>query len=301
MTGVVALALLSAGPVLAQGGTADDDIGLSVFAAVVLGLVEGITEYLPVSSTGHLLITNEILGLGGTQAADDALDTYAICIQAGAILAVLFVYQERIRQMIDGLLGRSEEGRRVLVAVIAAFVPTAIIALAIFNTVRDRLFGPTPIAVAWLVGGVGILILTRRGFFDRAGAELATITFRQAGLIGLLQAAAVWPGTSRSLVTIVAGVLVGLSLRAAVEFSFLLGLITLTAATAFAGLSDGAELVDTFGVVTPVVGLVVAFVSAVAAVRWMVAWLSDRGFEVFGWYRIAIGILALGAVGLGWL
>lgn len=299
---LVLLTALGAVPAAAQAVGADGtEISLSVFAAIVLGLVEGITEYLPVSSTGHLLIANEILGLGGTDEADRALDTYAICIQAGAILAVLVVYKDRIRQMLDGLLGRSEEGRRVLTAVLVAFVPTAIIAVAIFDLVREQLFGPGPIAIAWLVGGLIIIMVTRTGFFERAGIELSEITIRQAGLIGVLQAAAVWPGTSRSLVTIMAGIAVGLSLRAAVEFSFLLGLITLAAATAFAGLSDGSELIDTFGVVTPLIGLVVAFVSAVAAVRWMVAWLNERGFEVFGWYRIAIGWIAFAALGAGWL
>lgn len=278
-----------------------DGQGLSLFAAIVLGLVEGVTEYLPISSTGHLLVTNEILGLGGTESADKALEAYAICIQAGAILAVFVVYLERVRQMLEGLLGRSEEGRRILAAIIVAFVPTALIAVAIFDLVREQLFGVTPIAIAWFVGGLVIIALSRSGFFDRAGVELTEITLRQAGLIGVMQALAVWPGTSRSLVTIIAGVLVGLTLRAAVEFAFLLGLITLSAATVFAGLSDGQEMIDNFGYVTPVVGLIVAFVSAVAAVRWMVAWLNERGFEVFGWYRLAIGVLAFAAIGLGWL
>jgi undecaprenyl-diphosphatase len=287
------------GPAAAQAGSSD--AGLSVFAAIVLGLVEGVTEYLPISSTGHLLVTNEILGLGGTESSDRSLEAYAICIQAGAILAVFVVYLDRIKQMLEGLLGRSEEGRRILMAVIVAFVPTALIAIVVFDLVRDQLFGVAPIAAAWLVGGIAILALSRSGFFDRAGAELTEITLRQAGLIGVMQALAVWPGTSRSLVTIIAGVLVGLSLRAAVEFSFLLGLITLSAATVFAGLSDGQELIDNFGYLTPAIGLVVAFVSAVAAVRWMVAWLNDRGFEVFGWYRMAIGLAAFGAIGVGWL
>ncbi len=212
---------------------------------------------------------------------------------------MLVVYQERIRQMIDGVLGRSEEGRRILIAVLAAFVPTAIIAQLIYDRFRDQIFGPGPIAIAWLVGGIGILVLSRTGFFDRVGTELSEITIRQAVLIGLLQTIAVWPGTSRSLTTIVAGVLVGLTLRAAVEFSFLLGLITLSAATAKVTLDDGGTLIDEFGVVTPLIGLVVAFVSAVAAVRWMVTWLTERGSEVCGWYRVAIGLAMFAAIGAG--
>jgi undecaprenyl-diphosphatase len=302
---IVAITLTAVGalwmaPAAAQASN-DGTTSLSVFAAVVFGLVEGLTEYLPVSSTGHLLVTTEILGLGGTEAAEDALDAYAICIQAGAILAVLVLYQDRIRQMIDGLLGRSPEGRAVLLAVVAAFIPTAVIGLALKDVVRDRLFGAGPIAAAWLIGGIAILALVRVGFFSRAGIALSNISTTQALLIGLGQAVALWPGVSRSLVTIIAGILVGLSLEAAVEFSFLLGLVTLSAATALTAYSDGELLIETFGYVTPLIGLIVAFLAAIVSVRWMVAWLQSRGFAVFGYYRILIGITTFAAIGLGWL
>ena len=138
-----------------------------------------------------------------------------------------------------------------------------------------------------------ILRLSRTGWFDKVGRELGTLTWQNAVVIGVMQALAMWPGVSRSMITIIASVLVGLSLRAAVEFSFLLGLLTLSAATAYEGLQGGPELIDTFGILTPLVGLVVAFISAMVAVKWMVAWLNDKGFEIFGWYRIAVGILAL--------
>ncbi|MEZ5409780.1 MAG: undecaprenyl-diphosphate phosphatase [Acidimicrobiales bacterium] len=282
--------------------TAGDDAGaggLSVASAVVLGLVEGLTEYLPVSSTGHLLVANDALGLGGTEESDKALDAYAICIQAGAILAVLVLYQRRVRQMLDGLLGRSAEGRTVLIAVVAAFVPTAIIGLAFKDVVRDRLFGVGPVAAAWLVGGMVILALERQGFLRRPGMALHEMTLRQALAIGLIQAIALWPGTSRSLVTIIGAVAVGLSLEAAVEFSFLLGLITLGAATVLTGASDGQLMLDTFGLVTPLIGLVVAFAAAVVSVRWMVTWLQQRSFDVFGWYRLAIGVVAVGLLAAG--
>lgn len=274
---------------------------LSIWAAVILGLVEGLTEYLPVSSTGHLLVTNEILGLAETEEAEQALDTYAICIQAGAIVAVFVLYWERIRQMLDGLLGRSEEGRRVLIGVIVAFIPTAIIGLALVDYVRERLFGVGPIAAAWLVGGIGILLLTRSGLMDRGGIELSELTIKHAAIIGVAQAIAMWPGTSRSLITIVAAVVVGLSLKAAVEFSFLLGLATLGAATLATGFTDGAQLVDLYGYATPAIGMVVAFVAALGSIKWMVSWLQERSFDVFGYYRVAIGILAFAAMGLGWL
>ena len=287
---VVVLGATPAGATFQDGAPVD----LSILDAIILGLVEGLTEYLPVSSTGHLLVTNKLLGLDDTEASKAAIETYAICIQIGAIAAVLFLYWGRIRQMIDGVLGRDEDGRRIAVAVLVSFAITTVIALTIGEWVKDELFGVEPIASAWIVGGIAIIVLSRRGWFDRTGAELATMTWQQAGVIGGLQAVAMWPGVSRSMITIFAAVLVGLSLRAAVEYSFLLGLITLAAATAYEGLDGGAEIVDTFGIVTPLIGLFVAFVSAMAAVKWMVAWLNEKGFEIFGWYRIAVGVVAIG-------
>lgn len=266
---------------------------LSVVEAIILGLVEGITEYLPVSSTGHLLVTNRLLGLDEPESTKDAIETYAICIQLGAILAVLFLYWARFRQMIDGLLGRSDEGRGLVKALAVAFVITAAIGVTVADVVKDNLFGVVPIAAAWIVGGLAILVLSRIGWFYETTAELTELSLRQAAIIGLLQAVALWPGVSRSMITIIAAVLVGLSLRAAVEFSFLLGLVTLTAATLLEGYNGGEELIDEFGVVTPLIGLAVAFASAMIAVKWMVRWLNDRGFEIFGWYRVAVGALAL--------
>lgn len=272
---------------------------LSWWEAVILGLVEGVTEYLPVSSTGHLLVTSELLDLSTTPEAEAATDTFAICIQAGAILAVLLLYRERIQQMVDGLLGRSDDGRAVLMAVMAAFIPTAIIGVTLRSTVKEQLFGPFPIVVAWIIGGIVILALSRRDWFNKPGEALTELTVRHAVIIGVAQAIALWPGVSRSLVTIIAGVAVGMSLAASVEFAFLLGLITLTAATVLEGADNGQEMFDTFGVWTPLLGLVVAFVSAAAAVKWMVGWLNRNGFAVFGWYRIAIGLIAL-TLPIGW-
>lgn len=276
------------------------DLRMTAFDAAVLGLVEGLTEYLPVSSTGHLLVTNKILGLGGDDGpADAALETYAICIQIGAIFAVLFLYWSRIRQMIDGLLGRSEEGRHILIAVLAAFVPTGLIGLLIQGPVREHLFGVWPIAAAWLAGGVLILWLNQIGYLSRSGKELGEITWLNALVIGSLQIIAMWPGMSRSFTVILAGVAVGLTLRAAVEFSFLLGLVTLTAATIYEGADNGGALIDQFGWVNPLIGLIVAFVSAMIAVKWMVDWLQQKGFAIFGWYRVGIGLAAFAALGVG--
>jgi len=262
--------------------------------AIILGLVEGLTEYLPVSSTGHLLVAAEFLGLNATQESKDAIDTFAICIQIGAILAVVVLYQERIRSMIDGLLGRDEQGRQVLLATITAFLPAAVIGFFLGDRIKDWLFGPWAIAAAWIVGGAVILVLTQMRFFEQGRHELSQLTLGSALIIGFVQALALWPGVSRSLVTIIAAVALGLSLKAAVEFSFILGLVTLSAATVYEGARNGGDMIDTFGWFSPAIGLIVAFVSAVAAIQWMVSWLENKGFSVFGWYRLGAGLVLVG-------
>ena len=298
------LVLAATAAVVAVAAVGQRDVGpdrLTAPAAVALGLVEGFTEYLPISSTGHLLVSGRILGLGGTEAQDQALDTYAICIQLGAIFAVVVLYRHRLVQLLRGLTGSDPDGRRLLLALLAAMAPTVVLAVGLQDVVRDHLFGPGPVSAAWVLGGALILAVPSVRQARPHAMDLLGLDARRAALIGLAQAVALWPGTSRSLVTIVAALAVGLSLPAAVEFSFLLGLLTLGAATGFEGLKNGPELVDTFGLLTPLLGLVVAFASAVVAVRWMVSYLEDRGLELFGWYRIAIGLCTFAALAIGWL
>jgi undecaprenyl-diphosphatase len=156
------------------------------------------------------------------------------------------------------------------------------------------LFGAWPVIVAWIVGGVAILLLSRGGVLaPTRGRSIETLTPRDGMLIGAAQVLALWPGTSRSLVTILAAVLLGLSMSAAVEFSFLLGLVTLTAATGYEMLSNGKLMLDTFGLGIPLLGLAVAFVAAVVSVRWMVTYLQRHDFAIFGWYRIAVAVLVI--------
>jgi undecaprenyl-diphosphatase len=303
--------------------------GMGAFEAVVLGLVEGVTEYLPVSSTGHLTVVQDLLGVGtGSPREKEAADAYAVVIQAGAILAVVVLYWRRLLSLVEGLLGRDEAGRRVLVGTAVAVLPVAVVGLALESRIKERLFGTGPVIVAWVVGGVVLLVLSRRGWWagdrgdDTAGevpagagsAEAApaavhgpaaglvtrrrgarpleAITARQAAIIGVAQILALWPGTSRSLVTIVAGLAVGLSLAAAVEFSFLVGLVTLGAATLVDAAKHGRVIVDVFGWVDPVLGFVVAFAAAVVAVRWMVTYLQRHDLAVFGWYRLGVAAFA---------
>lgn len=254
---------------------------LSIPHAILLGIVEGITEFLPISSTGHLLIVGDLINFG-TGASKTAGDTYSVAIQFGAILAVLVLYRTRIISMLRGISGADAEGRATLIALITAFVPAAVLGVVAGDAIKNALFGPVPVTIAWAIGGI---LLVR--WVPKAGQlGLHQITTRAAFLIGLAQGVALWPGVSRSLVTLVAGLAVGLSLSAAIEFSFLLGLVTLSAATALDLLKHGGELVDKFGIATPLIGLICAFFTALIAVRWMVGYLSTKSLAIFGWYRI---------------
>jgi undecaprenyl-diphosphatase len=267
---------------------------LTAAKAALLGIVEGVTEFLPISSTGHLVVTEKLIDVGTHPGAKDAADTYAITIQSGAILAVLVLYWNRLVEMARGVAGRDPEGRRIASATLIAFVPAAIVGVALEKAIRDQLFGVWPIIVAWAVGGV-VILLFARALHERGarGAPLESITTRAAIAIGLAQVIALWPGTSRSMVTILAALAIGYSVGAAVEFSFLLGLLTLGAATAYDLLRHGKELFDTYGYLNPLIGFVFAFASAVIAIRWMVSYLRRHGLEIFGWYRLFIAGVAL--------
>jgi undecaprenyl-diphosphatase len=295
ITGIVALVVLRpdvAGAIVAQAGSTTET-AMTVWKAAVLGVVEGVTEYLPISSTGHLLVASDLLGLGTSEADIAAANTYAIAIQFGAILAVAGLFWKRFRDMLLGLVGRSESGRHLLIVLVIAFAPAAVLGFLLDDLIEELLFAPWPIVAAWFVGGVGILALERFGLIPRRGEApadgedpLVAITYRQAFIIGMVQTVAMWPGTSRSLMAILGALLVGVGMAAAVEFSFLLGFVTLSAASFYSLASDGGELIDQFGIVDPLVGLLFAFVSAVVAIKWMVGYLQQHSLSIFGWYRI---------------
>ncbi len=289
---------------------------MEAWQALVLGVIEGITEYLPISSTGHLVVAQRLMGIGTQTPLDKAAaDCFAICIQGGAILAVLGLYYKRVLQMIRGVLGQDPEGLKLAIAILAGFFPAAVLGLLFNDWIEAKLFSMWPIIFAWIVGGVLILATAwwRRNRRQGPGKDLLELTWKLALIIGLLQCVAMWPGTSRSLMTIVGGVLVGLSVKAAVEYSFLLGVLTLTAATAkkavwkVEGLGaeydvwlGGTRLMwDAYGLVPLVIGIVAAAVSAALAVKWLVTYLQSHGLSLFGWYRIAIGTLVGGLVVAG--
>ncbi len=239
---------------------------MDLLQALILGLVEGITEYLPVSSTGHLIIAQRLLGIQ----ASDAANGYAIAIQAGAILAVLGTYHHRVGSMLQGVVGRNDAGLRLALCIIVAFLPAAVLAKLFDERIEQYLFGVKPVIAAWVVGGVVILALSRWVQAHRNGLDLAQLGWRSALIIGFVQCVAMWPGTSRSLVTILGGLAVGLSMAAAVEFAFLLGVLTLTAATAYTIVKSGGGMLTEYGWPALLTGFVAAWISAALAVKWMV-------------------------------
>jgi len=266
---------------------------MSLWQAVVLGVVEGVTEYLPISSTGHLIVTQRLMGISvETPEAKDAADAFAICIQAGAIVAVLGLYFPSVRRMLLGVLGRDPEGLRLAMALVTAFLPALVLGLLFNKMITAVLFGMWPVIFAWIVGGIIILAVARKPKpSGEAPGTLPVPDLRQALLIGCFQCVAMWPGTSRSLMAIVGGMVVGMGMRRSVEFSFLLGVITLGAATVKDGLEFGPLMLETYGLPALVAGAIAAFASAVLAVRWLVGYLNQHGLQVFGWYRIAVGLL----------
>ncbi|MEM7672112.1 MAG: undecaprenyl-diphosphate phosphatase [Verrucomicrobiota bacterium] len=295
---------------------------LTIIDGIILGLVEGITEYLPVSSTGHLILTNALLGLdvetpmydetgaplwkeepgeafpdGIPYTFKDAADAYAIIIQAGAIAAVIFLYWRRVRDMLLGILGKHPQGFRLGINLLIAFMPAVVLGLLFDDWIESKLFGVGPVIIALIAGGFLMLAVEywrkrkmQHAVVDEPGREIHTLSPLDALAIGFLQCVAMWPGTSRSMMTIVGGYLVGLRPTQAAEFSFLLGLITLSAAAAYKALKDGANMLIVLDPVSVLVGCIVAFVSAVLAIRWLVNALSRFGLTPFAYYRIILAI-----------
>lgn len=292
---------------------------MTIFESLVLGLVEGLTEYLPVSSTGHLIITQYLLNLPDS----DAMKAFEICIQGGAILAVLGLYFSRVRLMLKGLWhavqtvlrrphaaqtvqcrtleadSEARNGLSMLINTVVGFLPAAVIGLLCNKIIKAYLFNAPTVCITWAVGGIVILLYARareksgKGF---AGKPLEELTWKGALAVGFMQCIAMIPGTSRSLMTMLGGLCVGLSVAAAVEFSFLLGLITLGAATAHDAMKYGASMVSDIGWGPMIAGTLMAWASAVVAVKWMVGYLNKHSLSLFGWYRLAAAVVMLGFI-----
>ena len=274
---------------------------MDIFQAIILGVVEGITEYLPISSTGHLILVQRFMGMHG-----DAHNAYAIVIQGGGVLAVLGLYRKRVMQMIQGLLGKHATGLRLFINLCIALLPAVVLGLLFEKTIEEELMHPTPIALALVVGGVLMLFVSRwqrhayqEDNTNKSFIAIDALTWKHALFIGLLQCIAMWPGTSRSMITIVAGMMIGLRPKHSAEFSFLLALPTLGGATVYKAFSERSALME-IDTLSLIVGIVVACVSAAIAIKWLIAYLSKHGLAIFGWYRIALAGVVLVALSNGY-
>lgn len=251
--------------------------------ALVLGLIEGVTEFLPISSTGHLIVAGDLLGFTGEKEK-----TFSIVIQLGAILAVCWHYRARLGRLVLGL-GSEPAARRFALNLAVAMVPSMVLGLLLHGLIRSVLFSPMVVAVALVVGGGIILLIESRQRAPRV-AEVEAMSLRDAFLVGCAQTAALIPGTSRSGATIMGGLLVGLSRKAATEFSFFLAIPTMFAATAL-DLYKNWRLLGSEDLGWFAVGFAAAFLSALWAVRFLLHFIASHTFAAFAWYRIGFGLL----------
>jgi undecaprenyl-diphosphatase len=253
--------------------------------ALILGIVEGLTEFLPVSSTGHLILAGDLLHFN-----DERGKLFEIVIQSGAILAVCWEYRARIAKVLAGLTSDAV-AQRFVRNLFIAFLPLAVLGLLFGKLIKAHLFQPVPVAIAFIVGAFVILWAERREHTIRIN-DVDDLTAIDALKLGIAQAFALIPGTSRSGATIIGGLLFGLSRKAATEFSFFLAIPTLLVATAYQLYKERALLnADDLGLWA--VGFIASFVSAFLCVRWLLRFISSHDFTIFAWYRIAFGIVVI--------
>ena len=269
----------------------------SLVVALALGIVEGLTEFLPVSSTGHLIVAGSLLGHTGERAK-----VFEIAIQSGAMLAVVWEYRARFGHAIAGLRG-DPLARRFALNLAIAFLPAAVLGLAFGSMIQRALFAPVPVAIAFVAGALVILWAERRQKRAPASVRVTDVdemTPLDALKVGFAQAFALIPGTSRSGATIIGGMLFGLSRQAATEFSFFLAVPTLVAAGAYS-LWKSRDVLSTADLPAFAVGFAAAFVSAFLCIRWLIRYVSRHDFVPFAWYRIAFGLVILVTAWTGWV
>jgi undecaprenyl-diphosphatase len=262
---------------------------LTFLSALVLGVVEGLTEFLPVSSTGHLIVAGSLLRYTGDQAK-----MFEIVIQAGAILAVVWEYRARFGSVIAGLFSE-RRAQRFALNLVVAFIPAAGLGFLFGKAIKAHLFAPVPVAIAFIIGALVIIWAERRQQVAPGAVRVSSVddmTWQDALKVGVAQCFALLPGTSRSGATIIGGMLFGLSRTAATEFSFFLAVPTLFAATAYTLWKDG-DFLRAHDLPAFSVGFVAAFISAFVCVRWLIRYVSHHNFLPFAWYRIAFGLVIL--------
>lgn len=262
-----------------------------LITAALLGLIEGVTEFLPVSSTGHLLLSSHFLGFSSTG------KTFEVVIQLGAVLALLTVYFAKLWQVFS-TVHRDPVSQRFVASVVLAFFPAVVIGVLAHDFIKTVLFEtPRLIAIMLILGGIVLL------FIDRIApppvhTDATTLPFRKALIIGLAQCVAMIPGVSRSGATIVGALLLGVEKRAAAEFSFFLSMPTMAAAVGY-DLLKNRDALDFSDFSEIAVGFAVAFVTGVIVVKWLLSYISRHGYQLFGWWRIIVGSIALVALSMG--
>ncbi len=257
----------------------------TLFKALVLGVVEGLTEFLPISSTGHLILAGSLLKFNG-----EVSKVFEVVIQAGAMLAIIWEYRKKFSRVAIGIVSDAA-ARRFVTQLLIAFLPAALLGLAFSKLIKRWLFQPLPVAAAFVIGAIVILWVERRSLRVRV-ESVDSMSAGDALKIGLAQTLALIPGTSRSGATIIGGMLFGLSRRAATEFSFFLAVPTLLAAAAY-DLFKHRALLDKDELGLFAVGFGAAFLSAFLCVRWLLRYISRNNFNVFAWYRIAFGVVIM--------
>ncbi|PUA20505.1 undecaprenyl-diphosphate phosphatase [Glaciimonas sp. PCH181] len=266
---------------------------LLALKVIIMGVVEGLTEFLPISSTGHLILAGSLLDFTADIGRGKA-EVFEIAIQAGAIFAVCWEYRARIAAVLRGLTTQ-RSAQKLVLNLIIAFIPAAILGLLFSKMIKEKLFSPIPVAIALVVGGLIILWVERRNKNRQHAIRVDTVddmTALDALKIGIAQAFALIPGTSRSGATIIGGMMFGLSRKAATEFSFFLAIPTLFAATIYSLYKDRA-LLSAADIPLFSLGTVAAFISAFFCVRWLLRYISNHDFTAFAWYRIAFGLIIL--------
>ncbi|MFZ1851410.1 MAG: undecaprenyl-diphosphate phosphatase [Nitrosomonas sp.] len=256
-----------------------------LFKAFILGVVEGMTEFLPISSTGHLILIGSLLDFN-----DERGKVFTIAIQLGAILAVCWEYRSKVIQIITGV-GRDEASNRFVINLLVAFLPAAILGFFFISIIKSYLFHPVPVAIALVVGGLLILWAERREHTVEV-ENVDDMDWKHALKVGCAQCLAMIPGTSRSGATIIGGLLFGLSRKAAAEFSFFLAIPTMFAATVY-DIYKNQEFLEWNDFSMFAVGFIAAFISALIAIRGLVRFVSNHDFTIFAWYRIVFGIVIL--------
>ena len=258
--------------------------------ALIMGLVEGFTEFLPISSTGHLILAEHLLGFQGME---EKMKVFEIVIQAGAMLAVIWEFRARIMAVLTGLGDPKQQ--RFAINVLIAFLPAAILGVLFNKAIKQVLFAPVPVALAFIIGGFIILWVEKRAKDNPATVRINSVdelTPLDALKIGIAQAFALIPGTSRSGATIMGSMILGLSRKVATEFSFFLAIPTLIGATVYSLYKERA-LLSAADLPLFTIGTVAAFISAFLCVRWLLRYISSHTFTAFAWYRIAFGLLVL--------